>query len=323
MEHRPEIGFESYDRFFPSQDIMPQGGFGNLIALPLQKAPKENDNSLFIDKNFEPYPDQWAYLSSVACMSGEEIEKIVEKAVKRGRILGVKMVASVEEEILPWLEPPSRRRKDFPIKGPLPKKIKLFLGNQIYIEKKSLIPSLKNRLLRIAAFQNPEFYKAQAMRFSTFNKPRIIHCCEDFPKHIGIPIGCLDEVQFFLKSLGIKTVLIDERYIGKPINVKFQGFLRTQQEKAVEALFKYDTGVLSASTAFGKTVVAIDLIAKRNVNTLVLVHRKHLLDQWVTRLSSFLEIDPKEIGQIGGGKRKPKGKIDVALIQSLTCFRQW
>lgn len=318
MEHRPEIGFESYDRFFPSQDIMPQGGFGNLIALPLQKVPKENGNSLFIDMNFEPYPDQWAYLSSIQRMSCEKVEKIVEKASKRGCILGVKMVASVEEEILPWLEPPSRRRKESPIKGPLPKKIKLILGNQIYIEKKSLIPSLKNRLIRIAAFQNPEFYKAQAMRFSTFNKPRIIHCCEDFPKHIGIPIGCLDEVQFLLQSLGIKIELIDERHIGKSINVKFHGALRFEQENAVEALFKHDTGVLSASTAFGKTVVAIDLIAKRNVNTLVLVHRKHLLDQWVARLSNFLEIDPKEIGQVGGGKRKPKGKIDVALIQSLS-----
>jgi len=318
MEHRPEIGFESYDRFFPSQDTMPQGGFGNLIALPLQKVPKENGNSLFLDKNFVPYPDQWAYLSSIQRMSCEEVEKIVEKASKGGRILGVKMLASVEEEILPWLEPPSRRRKESPIKGSLPKKIKLILGNQIYIEKKSLIPSLKNRLIRIAAFQNPEFYKAQAMRFSTFNKPRIIHCCEDFPKHIGIPRGCLDEVQFLLQSLGIKIELIDERHVGKSINVKFHGTLRFEQENAVEALFKHDTGVLSASTAFGKTVVAIDLIAKRKVNTLVLVHRKHLLDQWVDRLSNFLEIDPKEIGQIGGGKRNPKGKIDVALIQSLS-----
>jgi len=205
MEHRPEIGLESYDRFFPSQDTMPQGGFGNLIALPLQKVPKENGNSLFLDKNFVPYPDQWAYLSSIQRMSCGEVEKLVEKASKRGCILGVKMVASVEEEILPWLEPPSRRRKESAIKGPLPKKIKLILGNQIYIEKISLIPFLKNKLIRIAAFQNPEFYKAQAMRFSTFNKPRIIHCCEDFPKHIGIPRGCLDEVQFLLKSLGVNT----------------------------------------------------------------------------------------------------------------------
>lgn len=318
MDHRSEIGFESYDRFFPSQDTMPKGGFGNLIALPLQKVPRENGNSLFLDKNFVPYLDQWAFLSSIQRMSRKMIEKIVEKATKRGRILGVKTVDFDEDDILPWLESPSRRKKEPPIKGPLPNKIKLVLGNQIYIEKESLIPSLKNRLIRIAAFQNPEFYKAQAMRFSTFNKPRIIHCCEDFPKHIGIPRGCLDDVQYILKSLGIKIELIDERYIGKPINVEFHGFLRTEQENAAEALLKHDNGVLSASTAFGKTVVAINLIAKRNVNTLVLVHRRHLLDQWVDRLSDFLEINPKEIGQIGGGKRKPKGKIDVALIQSLS-----
>jgi len=318
MEHRPEIGFESYDRFFPSQDTMPQGGFGNLIALPLQKTPKERGNSLFVDKNFVPYPDQWAYLSSIQHMSREEVEKKVERATKQGRILGVKMVASAEEDILPWLEPPSRPQKETPIKGPLPDKIKLIWGNQIYIEKESLTPPLKNRLIRLAAFQNPEFYKAQAMRFPTFNKPRIIHCCEDFKNHIGLPRGCLDEVQFFLKSLGIKTELIDERYIGKPINFEFQGTLRPEQEKAFKALFKHDIGVLSASTAFGKTIVAINLLAKRNVNTLILVHRKLLLDQWVARLSTFLEIDLKEIGQIGGGKRKPKGKVDVALIQSLS-----
>ena len=209
MDHRPEIGFKSYDRFFPNQDTMPKGGFGNMIALPLQKVPRENGNSLFLDKNFVPYPDQWAFLSSIQRMSREMIEKIVEKATKRGRILGVKTVEFDEDNILPWLEPPSRRKKEPPIKGPLPNKIKLVLGNQIYIEKESLIPSLKNRLIRIAAFQNPEFYKAQAMRFSTFNKPPIVHCCEDFPKHIGIPRGCLDDVQFLLKSLGIKIELID------------------------------------------------------------------------------------------------------------------
>ncbi|MBL7178848.1 MAG: DEAD/DEAH box helicase family protein [Desulfobacterales bacterium] len=318
MEHRPEIGFESYDRFFPSQDTMPQGGFGSLIALPLQKAPKEKGNSLFVNKKFVPYPDQWAYLSSIKRMSCAEVEKIVEKATEQGRILGVKMVASVEENILPWLEPPSRLQKETPIKGPLPEKIKLVWGNQIYIEKESLTPSLKNRLIRLAAFQNPEFYKAQAMRFPTFNKPRIIHCCEDFKNHIGLPRGCLDDIKFLLESYEIKVELVDERCIGKPINVEFHGTLRPEQEKAFECLLKHDIGVLSASTAFGKTIVAINLLAQRAVNTLILVHRKILLDQWVARLRTFLEIDPKEIGQIGGGKRKPKGKVDVALIQSLS-----
>ncbi len=318
MEQRPEIGFDSYDRFFPSQDTMPRGGFGNLIALPLQKKPRENGNTLFLDEHFVPYPDQWAYLSSLKRMSFLEVKAVVDRASTRGGIIGVRMVATDEDVGEPWLEPPSRKRKDRPISGPLPKQIDLVLGNQIYVDKETLPPALKNRLIRLAAFQNPEFYKAQAMRFPTFDKPRIINCCEDFPKHIGIPRGCLEETISLLESLGIKTVLKDERFEGRLIDITFRGTLRPEQEKAVEALLSHDTGVLSASTAFGKTVVASFLIAARRANTLVMVHRRQLLDQWIARLSMLLDIDPKKIGQIGGGKRKPTGIIDVAIIQSLS-----
>ncbi len=318
MDRRPEIGLNSYDRFFPSQDTMPKGGFGNLIALPFQKKPREKGNSVFLDENFIPHQDQWGFLSSVQKMSLSEVEKIINQAVNRGGIIGVKIVAIDEDDIEPWLEPPSRKNKEIPITGPLPDQIKLVLGNQIYIEKEILSPSLRNRIIRLAAFQNPEFYKAQAMRFPTFDKPRIINCCEDFPKYIGIPRGCLEEIISLLESLNIEVQLIDERFHGEPVDVKFMGTLRPEQEKAAEVMLNSDTGVLSASTAFGKTVIAIYLIAKRGVNTLILVHRRQLLDQWVARLSSFLNLDPKKIGQIGGGKRKPSGVIDVAIIQSIS-----
>ena len=318
MDRRPEIGLNSYDRFFPSQDTMPKGGFGNLIALPLQKKPREKGNSVFLDENFIPHQDQWGFLSSVQKMSLSGVEKIINQAVNRGGIIGVKIVATDEDDIEPWLEPPSRKNKEIPITGPLPDQIKLVLGNQIYIEKEILSPSLRNRIIRLAAFQNPEFYKAQAMRFPTFDKPRIINCCEDFPKYIGIPRGCLEEIISLLESLNIEVQLIDERFHGEPVDVKFIGTLRPEQEKAAEAMLNSDTGVLSASTAFGKTVIAIYLIAKRGVNTLILVHRRQLLDQWVARVSSFLNLDPKKIGQIGGGKRKPSGVIDVAIIQSIS-----
>jgi superfamily II DNA or RNA helicase len=228
------------------------------------------------------------------------------------------MVATDEDTGEPWLEPPSRRRRDRPISGPLPKQIDLVLGNQIYVAKETLPPALRNRLIRLAAFQNPEFYRAQAMRFPTFDKPRIINCCEDFPKYIGIPRGCLEDAISLLESLGIKAALKDERFEGRPIDISFRGTLRPEQEKAAEALLSHDTGVLSASTAFGKTVVASFLIAARRANTLVMVHRRQLLDQWIARLSMLLDIDPKKIGQIGGGKRKPTGIIDVAVIQSLS-----
>jgi len=318
MESRPEMGFDSYDRFFPSQDTMPKGGFGNLIALPLQKMAREECNSIFVDENMNEHRDQWAFLSSVRKMDLVSVQSVVEKASQKGGVLGVRFVSTDEDEISPWQITPSGRKPKIEINEPLPKEIDLILGNQIYIEKEGLPPSLKNRLIRLAAFQNPEFYKAQAMRFPTYDKPRIIHCCEDFPKHIGLPRGCLEDVVGLLAPLGIDTIISDERFDGVPIDVEFYGTLRMEQQTAADAMVAHDTGVLSASTAFGKTVIAAYLIAKRGVNTIVVVHRKQLLDQWLARLDTFLESKNKQIGQIGGGKRKPTGVIDVAMIQSLS-----
>lgn len=318
MENRPEMGFDSYDRFFPSQDTMPKGGFGNLIALPLQKKAREKGNSIFIDENSEGFADQWLFLSVVQKMSLDLVQSVVENAAHKGGILGVRFVSTEEDEISPWLYSPSGRRPDMVIQGPLPEKIDLVLGNQVFISKEGLPPVLKNRLIRLAAFQNPEFYKAQAMRFPTYDKPRIVHCCEDFPKHIGLPRGCLEDIQVMLSSLNIKTKTFDERFNGTPIKVEFNGTLRPDQQASAEAMMAHDTGVLSASTAFGKTVIAAYLISKRAVNTLILVHRKQLLDQWLNRLETFLEGNDKQIGQFGGGKRKPSGVIDVAMIQSLS-----
>jgi superfamily II DNA or RNA helicase len=317
MERRPEIGLDSYDRFFPSQDTLPRGGFGNLIALPLQKKPRENGNSVFLDAVFVPYPDQWAFLSSVQPMSRQEVEAFVGKAERRGDFLGIRLPVTDENDAQPWAAPPSRQGKEPPVVGPLPEHMTVVLGNQVYVPKAELTPSLRNRLIRLAAFQNPEFYQAQAMRLSTFGKPRIISCCEDFPKHLGLPRGCLDELLDLLQSLKIDVTLSDERYGGVPIDVEFCGALRPEQQQAADALLREDTGVLSASTAFGKTVVAAYLIAQRRVNTLVVVHRQQLLDQWVRALSQFLGIETNEMGQIGGGKRKPTERMDVAMIQSL------
>ena len=317
MERRPEIGFDSYDCFFPSQDTLPQGGLGNLIALPFQKKPREMGNTLFIDKNFNPHEDQWAFLLSIRRMNFNNIKTILDGALHRGDITGVRTVTTEEDEILPWLETPSRHKKEPPISEPLPKTIQLVLGNQLYIEKSVLPPALKNRLIRLAAFQNPEFYQKQAMRLPTYGKPRIIHCSEDFPNHIGLPRGTLEEVKDLLHALNIETQVVDERFAGIPINCRFTGELRPEQELAAEEMLNHDTGVLSATTAFGKTVIAIYLLAMRRVNTLILVHRRQLLDQWVNRLQNFLDITPKQIGQIGGGKRTPTKIIDVALMQSL------
>ena len=317
MERRPGIGLDSYDRFFPNQDTLPQGGFGNLIALPLQKRARELGNSVFLDDCQLPHADQWAFLSRVRKIDRASVERIVAEAEKRGRVVGVRVAPEDEDAGTPWAAPPSRRRREPPLAGPFPEKLELILGDQIYIAKDPLPPGLYNRLVRLAAFQNPEFYKAQAMRLSTYDKPRIIACAEDLPRHIGLPRGCLNEVQSLLSDLRVDVSIRDERNAGKPLDVKFLGELYPEQAMAARALLAHDTGVLAATTAFGKTVVAAWLIAERAVNTLVLVHRRQLQEQWVERLSAFLGLPPKVIGRIGGGRKKPTGSLDVAVIQSL------
>ena len=317
MDRRPDLGLDSYDRLFPNQDTLPKGGFGNLIALPLQKSARERGNSVFLDERFNPHSDQWAFLSSIQLISRARVEALAREAETKGRVVGVRMALAEDDDDAPWTAPPSRRRKESPIDGPLPESIEMVLADQIYVPKENLPPALRNRLVRLAAFQNPEFYRAQAMRLPTYNKPRIIHCAEDHAKHIGLPRGCLEDVRELLDSLKIKLVLDDERCAGAPLAVSFRGELRPEQAAAAEAMLRHETGVLSATTAFGKTVVAAWLIARRRVNTLVLVHRQQLLEQWIERLSSFLGLPAKQIGQFGGGRKKLTGALDVALVQSL------
>jgi superfamily II DNA or RNA helicase len=318
MERRPEIGFASYDRLFPSQDTMPAGGFGNLIALPLQRRARERGDSLFVDDELRPFDDQWAFLSSLRRLDRATAVALVAQAEAHGPgVLGVRMPVEDEDAGEPWLLPPSRRRDPEPITGPLPDRIEVVLADGLYVDRSGLPPPLVARLVRVAAFQNPEFYRAQAMRLSTFGKPRVVSCAELHPRHVGLPRGCLDETLGLLHSHAIQTDVVDRREAGTPLAVRFLGTLRDGQAAAVEALSSQDCGVLAATTAFGKTVVAAALIARRGRNTLVLVHRRQLLDQWVERLRAVLSLEDGDVGTIGGGKRRPSGRIDIALIQSL------
>jgi hypothetical protein len=316
MERRPELGFGSYDRLFPNQDTLPKGGFGNLIALPLQKQARQLGNTVFLDQQFEPFEDQWSLLASMGKIGRVQVETLVREAENKGRVVGVPMAAADEEDDRPWTAPPSRRYQPS-ILEPLPESLELILADQIYIARENLPPALRNRLLRLAAFQNPEFYRAQSMRLPTYGKPRIIHCAEEHPLHFALPRGCLDEAKRVLHELKIKTIIRDERYVGHLLNVSFLGVLRPEQQEPAEAMLRHDTGVLAATTAFGKTVLAAWLIAQRQVNTLILVHRRQLMDQWIERLSEFLGVPAKTIGCLGSGRKKLTGMLDVALVQSL------
>jgi len=316
MESRHQLGLDSYDRFFPNQDTMSKGALGNLIALPLQKLPRADGNSVFVDTEFRPYGDQWTFLASVKRMSVSAAAAVVLEAQRHGDFIGVRIASAEDEAQDPWTLPSSRRRADHPIPGPFPVQVQIVRANLLYIEKKSLPSAMLNRLLRLGAFQNPDFYKAQAMRLPTFNKPRVIACGEELADHIALPRGCLAEVIELLKSHRITPIVRDERFVGRPIEVEFSGRLRPLQQDAVDAFAQHDEGILCAPTGFGKTAVAAWLIASRKVNTLILVHRQQLLDQWNARLAMFLGLPAKSIGQIGGGAAKRSGCVDIAILQS-------
>ncbi len=313
-ERTRQLTLGSYDRLFPNQDSMPKGGFGNLIALPLQKRARALNGSVFVDEALVAYPDQWAFLASIQPMLMQDIAPTTLLATGGRHPLDVNAVAD-DDEPKPWQRTAEKTQK---LACPLPESVNVTLANQIYFNKSELPQPLINKLIRLAAFQNPEFYKAQAMRLPVWNKPRIIGCAENFPQHIALPRGCLDDVRTLLHDNGIELLLHDERFSGEPIDVRFAGTLRPDQEAALEGMLEHDAGILCAPTAFGKTVTAAALIARRAVNTLVLVHRTELLQQWKERLQAFLGADKTKVGTIGGGKAKPTGIIDIAVMQSLS-----
>jgi len=309
-----QLSLSSYDRFFPNQDTLPKGGFGNLIALPLQKQRREQGCSLFVDEAFVPYPDQWGFLASMRPMPRFELDNVILQATGGRHPLDVAFVSEVDDRE-PWKRPTQESSR---ISGPLPESLTLVQANQIFIAKADLHQPLANRLIRLAAFQNPEFYKAQAMRLPVWNKPRIIGCAENFPQHIGLPRGCLDAALELLEHNDIKVKIQDERVTGCKVPVKFTGELRKDQEAAIRAMLRREVGILCAPTAFGKTITAAALIARRKLSTLILVHRTQLLQQWQEQLTTFLDLPKGSLGVFGAGKKKPTGKIDIAVMQSLS-----
>ena len=320
MSRRHGLDMNSYDRLFPNQDTMPRGGFGNLIALPLQHGPRAKDNTVFVDEAFDPFPDQWAYLSGVQRIPASTVERVAADAQRSGEVLGVRTSGlEGDDAVAPWLIPPSRRSTPVvpAVKEPVPTRVEATLAQRLFISKAGLPSSLINALRRIAAFQNPDFYQKQRLRLSTALTPRIIHRAEDFPRHVALPRGCVDDATALLQTVGATLEIDDQREDGHSIEHRFHGTSTELQEHAVRALRAHDIGVLVAPPGVGKTVAGIRMIAERARNTLVLVHLRPLLEQWVAQLAMFLDVDPRSIGRIGDGKRRASGVIDVAMFQSL------
>jgi len=317
MNRRHELSMESYDRLFPNQDTMPRGGFGNLIALPLQHEARQQGNSVFVDEEFKPFADQWAFLASIERIRPIDADLVVQEATHAGQVIGLRVADTDEEEPAPWARPSSGRIHMKIVTGPLPTEVKALLAQRLYIEKAGLPPPLLNQLKRLAAFQNPEFYKKQRMRLSTATTPRVISCAEELPSHISLPRGCTPDVKALLSEHHVALLVDDKRQVGSPLQFAFKGELTAAQKEASRALLKHDTGVFVAPPGIGKTVLGTYLISQRACSTLVLVHRKPLLEQWKAQLAMFLDVEEKNIGQIGSGQHKPNGRLDVAMMQSL------
>ena len=315
---RPELPLSSYDRLFPNQDTMPRGGFGNLIALPLQFEARERGNTVFVDDAWEPFPDQWAHLAALPRINPARVAELAREASGRGMVLGVRATDTAGEKAeLPWLRLPSRRRPELLIDSPLPSEVRAVLVQQLFVEKAGLPPALVNAINRLAAFENPQFHEKQAMRLSTALTPRVISCAEDLPEHIGLPRGCASTLKDLLHRHGIGLAVENQTIQGQRLAFEFHGELTALQQQAVRALLGHDTGVFVAPPGTGKTVVGAHLIARRNCNALVIVHRTQLVDQWRAQLGLFLDLKPGDVGQIGGGRRRVTGSVDVAMIQSL------
>ena len=321
MNRDGRISFKSYDRFFPNQDTLPEGGLGNLVALPLQGNARKNGNSVFVNEYFEPFPDQWEYLLNVGKLPASVLEEIL-KQIANIMPLGD---LSKTSESKPWEVPTTTKIE----KSDFSSEIVVTRLNMLYIPLSQLSSKVLNHLRRIASFRNPEFYSRQALRLSTYQTPRVISCADLTDEYLALPRGCEDAVTTLLQEKNVAYRFEDKTNHGRAISIHFNGELRYNQQEAVNALTINNTGVLSVTTAFGKTVAAIGLIAEHSVNTLILVHTKALLDQWVQRLEQFLVID--DVPVIEKGKRKKKlspigtlsstgnklhGIIDIALMQS-------
>ncbi|MEE0111362.1 MAG: DEAD/DEAH box helicase family protein [Oscillospiraceae bacterium] len=325
IEREGKLKLDAYDRMFPCQDTLPNGGFGNLIALPLQGQARKKGNSLFVDEMFRPFPDQWAYLSTMRKLGTEDVDALI-KVHSHGDALGNLCV--VESTSKPW-----ERQKKVTLSALDFYGVQhIVRANMIYIPANGFAPRVRNQLLRLAAFRNPDFYKSQAMRLPIYDKPRIICAAEERDGYLALPRCCEPDLTELLETAGASYEIEDKTFTGNEIRVGFKGELRPEQIPAAEALLAHDNGVLSATTAFGKTVIASYLISQRKVNTLVLVHTQALLNQWKKALSEFLEINetlpefPKKrgrkkerslIGQLGGAKNNLSGFVDIAIMQSL------
>ena len=298
------ISISSFDRMFPNQDTLPKGGYGNLIALPFQNEPSKYGNTLFVDRNFIKIDNQIQYLNSIHKLTEKEIFEKIEKLSNETIDIGHEVVDMKKEVI-------AKCKSNIEY----PKSIKVILNDMVYIDKANLSGVVKNSFRRLATFANPEFYKKQKLRMSVYNIPMIIDCSKEDDKYLKLPRGTYEYLESLCKNNNVKIIKTDKRFKGNEIDVVFNGRLRDEQQLALDNLLKYDNGILCAPTGFGKTVIGCKIIEERKVNTLILVNKLQLLNQWKDRIKEFLNVE--EVGEISSKKKNITNVIDVASIKSL------
>lgn len=317
LASRHAMSLDTYDRFFPNQDTVPKGGFGNLIALPLQKAPRDAGCSVFLDEKLEPLADQWAALAAARRTSADEVRGILNSQFSENTFA----LVHFEDEAVASAERALDSGNHKIVAGSYLGQIEIELSAQLYIKIDGLPSSILSAMKRTAIFANPKFFELERMRFSTWKTPRFIFCGETRAGQLILPRGRLDACLEIAKKAGSSVVVKDLRPRLSELKVEFKGELSDQQKWAVASVVKSDIGVLVAPPGAGKTVMGCAVIAERKTSTLVLVHRMPLLEQWRIQISTFLGISPNKIGILGGARKKQTHEIDVGMLPTLAKLK--
>jgi superfamily II DNA or RNA helicase len=301
MVLRGSMDLRSYDRLFPNQDVLPDGGFGNLIAAPLQGRRRKDGLTLFLDPaTLEPHEDQWAYLSTLDRLSPANAERLARRA--KGLTVGTDVAAMSRSDATR-------------VHPSLPATVNAELGAGLSLDSSQLTPAALATFKHAASMANPKFYELQRLRKSTWDTPRYVRGYDiTMDDRLVLPRGLRHTITNIVEQAGSRLAVTDNRNPGAEIDVAFTADLSTKQGAAVSAMLAHDDGILVAPPGSGKTVMACAVIAERGTSTLVLVDRKALADQWRTRIQEFLGVRP---GQVGGGRRKLTGVVDVAMLPSL------